>query len=320
MVKVGEIKRARELISDIVHLTPTMRSRTLSNIAGKEIFLKCEHLQNTGSFKIRGATNKIKNLVINDKVDSVVAASSGNHGQAVSYIAKELGISAKIVVPPQIPDVKENAIRGYGAEVIYGGENESIRIDEARELAEEINGSFVPPFDDPLIIAGQGTLGLEILEQVKDVEVVYVPIGGGGLISGVATAIKEKNPSCKVIGVEPEIAKDAYLSIKENKIVSLKEEPKTIADGLRVLQPGYLTFPILNKYLDDVILVTEDEIKRTFTIILERAKQLVEPSGAVALAGAFKDQKNENKTSVVVISGGNIELGKISEYLLNKKI
>lgn len=314
MISLEDIREARNNIHDRIHKTPIVTSQTLSSFSGSDVFLKGEHLQKTGSFKIRGATNKVKDVV--DKGAShVIAASSGNHGQAVAYTAKELGVRATIVIPENAAACKENAIRDYGAQVQYGGTTSKIRLDKAEKLAQEDGAVFIPPYDDPLVMAGQGTTGLEILEQVEDVDVVYVPIGGGGLISGITTAIKETNPKIQVIGVEPEKANDTLLSMKSGDIVSI-EEPVTIADGLRSLQPGNLTFPVMQKYLDDLVLVSEDEIKSALLFLLERTKQWVEPSGAVSVAAAMTNKTGVRDQKVVaVLSGGNMALDSVQALI-----
>jgi threonine dehydratase len=314
MVTLTDIQNARKNIANVVRETPILASMTLSSISRNDVFLKSEHLQKTGSFKIRGATNKVKDVVEKGE-KNVVAASSGNHGQAVASTAHKLGIRATIVVPEDATACKVDAIHGYQANVIYCGTTSTERLQRAEELSCNEDTVIIPPYDEPLILAGQGTIGLELLDQVENTDLVYVSIGGGGLISGIATAIKETNPSIKIIGVEPETAKDTFLSIKKGEIVSINKS-KTIADGLRTSQPGSLTFPIMQKYLDDVVLVTEDEIKEVFSILLQRTKQLVEPSGAVSVAAAISNKANTHgKRVVAVASGGNIDLTRINSLL-----
>lgn len=310
MISLSDVKQAREAIVGVAKQTPIFTSRTLSNQCENQIFIKGEHLQTTGSFKIRGATNKVKK-VASVGGRHVIGASSGNHGQAVAYIAKELGIKATIVVPENATTAKVDAIKGYGADVVYCGTTSHERIGRALELAEENEAVFIPPYDDPLIMAGQGTAGLEILEQIPDVDVIYVPVGGGGLISGILTAVKSLRPDIKVIGVEPETGNDTYLSLKEGAQVTIPAT-ETIADGLRTNRPGELTFPVLQKYLDDLVLVSEDEIKQTFTFVLQRMKQLVEPSGCVSIAAAIKNTNGfHHKKIAAVASGGNVALNSL---------
>lgn len=309
MVTLQHIYEARERIADYIHLTPVFDSKQISNLAGNNLFFKSEHLQKTGSFKIRGAANKIKQEVAGG-AKYVTAASSGNHGQAVAYIAQTLGVEATIVVPEDANASKLNAIRAYQGEIEKCGTTSAERLPRARQLAEERGGVFIPPYDDPLIIAGQGTIGLEILEQIDHVDMVVVPVGGGGLISGILTAIKEKKPSVKVIGVEPDTANDTFLSLRQGEIVPIAGT-QTIADGLRTSQPGDVTFPILQKYVDDLILVSEEEILQAQTFVLERMKQLIEPSSAVTVAAAMFDKLNSrDKNIACVLSGGNVDVNK----------
>lgn len=311
MISLKDVKEARERISDIVHVTPILKSDQLSMACGNQIFFKSEHLQKTGSFKIRGASNKVKQAVENG-AKYVTAASSGNHGQAVSYVANKYGVPATIVVPEDISQCKMNAIQAYNGKTEMCGTTSAERLPRAQEIAEQENGVFIPPYDDPYIMAGQGTVGLEVLEQIQDVDAVIVPIGGGGLLSGILTAIKETNPKIKVIGVEPEIANDTYLSLKNKEITAIPAT-STIADGLRSSQPGDLTFPVLMKYLDDLVLVSEEEIRHAFSFVLERMKQLIEPSSATTVAAAMHNKLPfKDKKVVTVISGGNVDLGKIS--------
>ncbi|MBT2680477.1 threonine/serine dehydratase [Bacillus sp. ISL-35] len=311
MISLNEVKEARERISDIIHVTPILKSEQLSRICGNQFFFKSEHLQKTGSFKIRGASNKVKQAVENG-AKYVTAASSGNHGQAVSYVANKYGVPATIVVPEDISQCKMNAIQAYNGKIEMCGTTSAERLPRAKEIAEQENGVFIPPYDDPYIIAGQGTVGLEILDQILDVDAVIVPVGGGGLLSGILTAIKETNPKIKVIGVEPEIANDTYLSLKNKEITSIPAT-STIADGLRSSQPGDLTFPVLMKYLDDLVLVSEEEIRHAFSFVLERMKQLIEPSSATTVAAAMHNKLPfMDKKVVTVISGGNVDLRKIS--------
>lgn len=315
MIQLQEVHEARERISNIIHSTPLLTSEQLSTLCGNEIFLKSEHLQKTGSFKIRGAANKVKQAA-EDGAEYVTAASSGNHGQAVAYIANQLNIPATIVVPEDARACKTNAIKEYNGIVEKCGTTSQERIPRAKDLAVEKGGIFIPPYDDPYIMSGQGTIGLEILEQLNDVDVVLVPIGGGGLISGILTAIKETKPSVQVIGVEPELANDTYLSLKKGSITAVNAS-KTIADGLRTTQPGDLTFPVLQKYLDDLILVSEDEIRYAMSFVLERMKQLIEPSSATTVAAAiFNKFPMSRKKVVTVISGGNVDLATLNDFIV----
>lgn len=319
MIKLSDVQAARERIKDITYVTPILRSEQLSHLCGNEIYLKSEHLQKTGSFKIRGAANKVIQAV-QEGAKFVTAASSGNHGQAVAYIAKQYGVPATIVVPEDVSFCKENAIKGYNGKIEKCGTTSAERLPRAKEIALHESGVYIPPYDDPYIMAGQGTIGLEILEQVQDADAVIVPIGGGGLISGILTAIKESNPSITVIGVEPAIANDTFLSYQNKKITSIRGT-NTIADGLRTNQPGDLTFPVVMKYIDDIVLVSEEEIRKSFSFCLERLKQLIEPSSATTIAAAmFHKLPFQGKKVVTVISGGNVDIDKISKFIVDTQI
>ncbi len=307
MITKEMIEQAERRIAPYIHRTPLLTSLQLNERCGNAIYLKAEHLQKTGAFKIRGAANKVTEAV-SQGARYVTAASSGNHGQAVAYIANALQIEAKIVVPEDASLCKIEAIEGYNSSVEKCGYLSSDRIPRAKVLANKRQGVFIPPYDDPLIMAGQGTIGLEILSQLEDVDAVVVPIGGGGLISGIATAIKESNPAIRVIGVEPETANDTYLSLAKGEITPIAGTT-TIADGLRTIQPGDLTFPVVQKYVDEIVLVSEDEIKEAFTFVLERMKQLIEPSSATVVAACmFNKLPFTNKRVVAVISGGNVDV------------
>lgn len=311
MVTLKNIYQAKEQISDIINETPILTSTQLTEVCGNKMFFKAEHLQKTGAFKIRGATNKVKQ-VVKDGATFVTAASSGNHGQAVAYISNVLGIGATIVVPEDVNAGKMHAIQSYRGEIEKCGITSAERLPRAEALAKEHHGVYIPPYDDPFIIAGQGTVGLEIVDQLDDVEAIIVPIGGGGLISGILTAVKETKPSVKVIGVEPETANDTLLSLQNGQITTIKET-QTIADGLRTSQPGDMTFPIVQKYVDDIVIVSEEEIRKAQVFVMERMKQLIEPSSAVAVAAAMFDKLNiRDKNVACVLSGGNVDVNKLA--------
>ncbi|MFF5996521.1 threonine/serine dehydratase [Lysinibacillus sp. KU-BSD001] len=316
MITLQDVKDAKARIQPIIHETPTLHSEQLSAICGNSLFLKGEHLQKTGSFKIRGAANKVIHAV-EQGAKYVTAASSGNHGQAVAYVANHYSISATIVVPENASLCKINAIKGYNGNVEKCGTTSNERLPRAKVIAEVKSGIYIPPYDDPFIMAGQGTIGLEILQQLDDIDVVLVPIGGGGLISGILTAIKETKPSIQVIGVEPAIANDTYLSLQNKKITTIPAT-NTIADGLRTNQPGDLTFPVLLNYLDDLVLVSEDEIRYAFSFVLERTKQIIEPSSATTVAAVLFDKLGlRGKKIVSVISGGNVDIDQIEEFVVD---
>ena len=309
-MSIDAIQRASKKIRPIVKETPILTSKQLSEKCNNDIFVKAEHLQTTGSFKIRGAMNKVSDVAAKGET-AIIAASSGNHGQAVAFAAKTFGLQATIVVPEDAAIPKINAIQAYGANIIKHGYTSEERINYAKTL----EGTFIPPYDDPLIMEGQGTAGLEILDQVKDIDIVLVPVGGGGLLSGVLLAIKQTNPAIKVIACEPAIADDTYQSYKQEKRVHIGQT-ETIADGLRTSIPGEMTFPIVQQYVDGVVLVTEEEIKVAMMFMYERMKQVVEPSGAVTIAACLgKKLQVTGKRIVPIVSGGNVDLFSLHHYL-----
>lgn len=286
----------------------------MSNAGDKRrLFLKLENLQPIGAFKLRGAYNKIASLSDEERRRGVIAYSSGNHAQGVAYAARALNTKAVIVMPGNAPAIKLEATAALGAEIVKVGPGSTERQLKAEELAAKHGYAIVPPYNDQEIIAGQGTMGLEILESVPEVEVVLVPVGGGGMISGIATAIKLSKPSVKVIGVEPALAADAQASFRAHKIVDFPAEQvtQTIADGLRTQSIGSLNFEHIQKYVDDIVTVSEDEIRESMRRLAGNPKTVAEPSGAVAVAGFLfhGDQLPRATIHVAVISGGNIEPG-----------
>jgi threonine dehydratase len=308
MVSLKDIERARSAISTHLDRTPLIYSDSLSRMSGAEVFLKCENLQRTGSFKTRGAFNKL----VPFKGGKVIAASMGNHAQGVAYAASILGISAKIVMPGGVSIVKENAVRAYGAEVVLEGET----LGEAVEYARGQKGyTFIHPYDDDDIIAGQGTIGLEILDELKEMDSVLVPVGGGGLVSGVSVALKSHRPGIKVIGIQTEAARSAFLSFREKTIV--QDTPRsTLADGIAVGRVGERTFEVINKYVDDMATVAEASIARAILLFLERKKLVVEGAGAVALALLLEGGvRFRGQRIALVISGGNIDFTLMDKIL-----
>jgi len=280
------------------------------------LYLKPENQQPIGAFKLRGAYNKIVSLPENERMRGVISYSSGNHAQGVAYAARALGVKAVIVMPNNAPVIKREATTKLGAEIILVGPGSEERKTKAEELAAQHGYIIVPPYNDEKIIAGQGTIGLEILEDLPDVETVLSPVGGGGLISGVATAIKLTNPKVNVIGVEPELAADAQASLHSGKIVQFPAEQvsRTVADGLRTQSIGEINFEHIRAYVDDIITVTEDEIRQAMKLLAANPATVAEPSGAVATAGFLfhRDQMPNTKMNVAIISGGNIEPGMLS--------
>jgi threonine dehydratase len=283
------------------------------------LYLKAENLQPTGAFKLRGAYNKISSLSPEERRRGVVAHSSGNHAQAVAYAARSLGVRAVIVMPRRAPRVKLDATAVFGAEIVFVGDDSAERVRRAEELAAEHGYVPVPPYDDETLIAGQGTVGSEILEDLPEVETVLVPVSGGGLISGIAAAIKLSRPEVRVIGVEPELAADARESLRTGRLVELPAEQvgRTIADGLRVRKLGYAPFEHVSAFVDDIVAVSEDEILDAMRRMALRARLVAEPSGAVAFAAYLfhRDELPATRLNVAVVSGGNVEPDLLAKVL-----
>ena len=313
------IKEAAARIAGHIHRTPVMTSRSFNERAGREVFFKCENLQRAGAFKIRGATNKILSLSDEEKRRGVAAFSSGNHAQAVALASREAGTRAVIAMPDDAPKAKVAATRGYGAEIIFYDRLKQDREQVAIEIAERDRRVMVPPYDDYLILAGQGTCGLEFLEDVPDLDCLLAPCSGGGLFAGVSTAAKAINPGIRCFPVEPDTADDTRQSFLKGERVSIPPPP-TIADGLRVQSPGRLTFPVLQKTAEDVLTVSDEEIIETIRFLLFRAKILVEPSGAAAAAAVLTGKLPSDARRVgVVLSGGNIDAELLSQILNQKE-
>ena len=315
MATIENFVKAKEKLSKVLLETNLIYSPIFSDESGNEIYIKLENLQKTGSFKIRGAYNKISNLTDNEKQRGVVASSAGNHAQGVAYAAEESGIKAVIVMPKSTPLIKVESTKKYGAEVVLYGDVYDDAFKKAKELEEKEGYIFVHPFNDEEVLYGQGTIALEILEKLPETDIIIVPIGGGGLISGIACAAKIMKPGIKIIGVEPEGAASAYESIKENKIVELKET-NTIADGTAVKKIGELNFEYIKKYVDEIITVSDYELMEAFLLLVEKHKIIAENSGILSVA-ATKKIKEKNKKVVSVISGGNIDVLMISS-MINK--
>ena len=315
MAKLEDFIKAKEKLSKVLLETHLIYSPIFSKESGNKVFIKPENLQKTGSFKIRGAYNKISNLTDAEKKRGVIASSAGNHAQGVAYGAKESGIKAVIVMPKSTPLIKVESTKQYGAEVILHGDVYDDAYKKAKELEEKEGYVFVHPFNDEDVIYGQGTIALEILEELPETDIILVPIGGGGLISGIACAAKILKPEIKIIGVEPEGAASAYEAIKENKIVELKEA-NTIADGTAVKKIGDLNFEYIKKYVDEIITVSDYELMEAFLLLVEKHKIIAENSGILSVA-ATKKIKEKNKKVVSVISGGNIDVLMISS-MINK--
>lgn len=314
-----DIDAARQRLKDVAHRTPVLTSRQFDQDAGATVFFKAENLQRAGAFKFRGAYNKIKAETERRPVPAVVAFSSGNHAQGVALAARLLGIRATVVMPTDAPQAKIDATRGYGAEVVLYDRATQSRDDLAEEICRERGAVLVPPFDDDLIMAGQATGAVELLEDVPDLDAIVVPVSGGGLLGGWATAARRLRPGVAIYGAEPEMAADTKQSLAAGRRVEVRENP-TIADGLRVTSPGKLTFPILQESVRDVLLVSDDEMIETLTFLLERMKVLVEPSGAAG-AAAVRHKKADfsGKRVGVVLSGGNVDLPRLSEYIAARR-
>ena len=294
-----------------------MEANGFASTDGRRLFLKLENLQPIGAFKLRGAYNKIASLSPEERARGVIAYSSGNHAQGVAYAARALHTKAVIVMPGNAPAIKLEATAALGAEIVKVGPGSSERQQKAEELAAQHGYAIVPPYNDEKIIAGQGTMGLEILEDMPSVETVLVPVGGGGMISGVAAAIKLSRPSVKVIGVEPALAADAQASFRSGRVVNLpaEEVTRTMADGLRTQSIGAINFEHMRTFVDDIVTVSEHEIGQAMRRLAANPKTVAEPSGAVAVAGfLFRDKELPRGTiHVAVISGGNIEPGMLAE-------
>lgn len=308
------LQEAQARISSALHRTPTFSSHTLSERVGQPVLLKCENLQKTGSFKVRGALNRILELDDEARGQGVVTISAGNHAQAVAWAAARAGISATVVMPAKASPTKARATAEYGAEVILQGTILDV-FDLALEIAEDRGLTFLHAFDDPFLIAGQGTVGLELLEAVPDVATVVVPVGGGGLISGVALAVANLAPAARVFGVEPHGACAMRKSLDKGEAVHL-ESVDTIADGLGAPMAGELTFEVVRRYVEDVVLVSDDEIREAMSFILARTKLLVEPAGAAGVAALLAGKiPLANGPVVVILSGGNVDLDRLPDLL-----
>lgn len=314
-MKAEEISIARERMKGIVHITPLDYSKTFSTLSQNDVFLKLENMQKTGSFKVRGAYNKVFSLSDEELKKGVIAASAGNHAQGVAYASQNLNVPCTIVMPKGAPISKVQATMGYGAKVVQEGKNFDESLAYAIQLQEETKATFIHAFDDEAIITGQGTVGLEIVEQLPDVDAIIVPIGGGGLIAGIALAVKEKNPNVKIYGVQAKACPSMKKSIMNNKLIAVEAAP-TMADGIAVGKPGTLTFDIVHKYVEDILLVDEMEIARTMLMLLERNKLMVEGSGAASLAALLYNKiPMTNKKVVPVLSGGNVDMNFISRII-----
>lgn len=313
-VSFEDIKQAEAALAGVVHSTPIDRSHTFSAMTGCDVFLKLENLQKTGSFKIRGAYNKIKSLTAAEREHGVIAASAGNHAQGVAYAATIAGIKSTIVMPEVAPLAKIMATRGYGAEVVLSGTVYDEAYQKALDIQKESGQTFIQAFNDRFVIAGQGTVGLEILRDLEDVSAIVVPVGGGGLIAGIARAVKEMAPHVKVYGVQAQGAPAMYMS-KKARTLKTTPDAVTMADGIAVKVPGDLTFSIIDNYVDDIVVIDDEATAGTILMLLERAKLMVEGAGAVSLAAILHGKIPAKGKVVSVISGGNIDVNFISRII-----
>lgn len=309
-VTLDMIREARASLQGIAELTPVVTSSRL----GKNLLIKSENLQKTGSFKIRGAFNKIRMLSPEESSRGVIACSAGNHAQGVALSATRLGIHSVICMPEGAPILKVEATRSYGAEVVLVPGNYDDAAKEAERLAKERGYTFAHPFNDPYVIAGQGTIGLEILDQVPDVEQIIVPIGGGGLISGVAAAVKFMRPNVRVIGVQASTVPSMFVSYRNGEITTVRDNP-TIADGIHVLTPGDLTFRLVREYVDDIVTVSEDEIAAAIVELLEGPKTVAEGAGATSVAAYLFQKIDTSLKTVALVSGGNVDITTLSRII-----
>jgi threonine dehydratase len=314
-ISLADVAAARERLRGAIYYSPCAHSQMLSAITGQQVYLKLENLQMTGSFKERGALNRIALLTPEQVKRGVVAASAGNHAQGVAYHATKRGIRSLIVMPLATPLVKVTATRGFGAEVVLHGANYDEAYEEARRICSAEDMTFIHPFDDPAVMAGQGTIGLEMIEQIPGLEAVVVPIGGGGLIGGIACAIKESNPKIKVVGVQTSRLPSMAVAIEQHRPVTI-DPATTIADGIAVRRAGEITFPVVEKYVDEIVTVDEDEIASSILVLLEREKTLAEGAGATALAALLQKRTSlKNAKTGVLVCGGNIDVTLLSRII-----
>lgn len=314
-VTLRSIEAARARIGEAIYLSPCQLSSDLSELAGLPLYLKLENLQRTGSFKERGALNKLLTLTKVERECGVITASAGNHAQGVAFHAASRGIRARIVMPLATPQIKVAATRGFGAEVILHGANYDEACEEALRLREEQGLTFIHPFDDVEVIGGQGTIALELLEQVPDLEAVVVPIGGGGLIGGIGCALKEIKPNIRVVGVEPALLPSMLRAREAGAPVTLSAEA-TMADGIAVGRAGDLTLPLVSRYVDEIVTVDDEEIASAILILLEKEKTLAEGAGAAALAALLQSKTSlGSRRTVVLVSGGNIDVTLLAKII-----
>jgi threonine dehydratase len=309
------VKAAQKRIQGHAHVTPVMTSQTLNDMTGAEVFLKCENFQRMGAFKFRGAFNAMSQLTEEQKKRGVITYSSGNHAQAVALVGRLLGIRTVVIMPNNAPVIKREATEAYGASVVGYDPDETTRVEICRDLEKKHGHTLVPPYDHINIVAGQGTTAKELLDEVESLDMLLVPCGGGGLLSGCALAAKGMNPNCRVIGIEPELADDATKSFHTGKLHTVKNPP-TIADGTRTPSLGKVTFPLVREYVDDMKTVTESAIMEAVKFLFYRMKLVVEPSGALGLAVLLSGSVKPSGRVGIVISGGNVD-GPTMKHILD---
>jgi threonine dehydratase len=315
MLTLENVKTALDRIRQSIYLSPCTLSDTFSQLTGNSVYLKLENLQKTGAFKERGALNKLLTLTAEERYRGVIAASAGNHAQGLAYHAGRRGIHAQICMPLTTPLIKVSATKAYGAEVILYGANYDEACEEAVRRSAEQHLTFIHPFDDDAVIAGQGTLGLELLQQHPEIEAVVVPIGGGGLIGGIACAIKETSPEVRVVGVQTSRLPSMKVAVAEGKPVTLAPAP-TIADGIAVRRAGERTLPLVQKYVDEIVTVNEEEIANAVLLMLEREKMLAEGAGAAAIAAVINHKVSmSGKKVAVLVCGGNMDVTLLSRII-----
>ncbi len=308
------VKAAQKRIKGHAHVTPIMTSRTLNAMTGAQVFLKCENFQRMGAFKFRGAFNAMSQLTEEQKERGVITYSSGNHAQAVALVGRLLRIRTVVVMPNNAPVIKREATEAYGASVVGYDPNETTREEICRDLEKQHGHTLVPPYDHINIVAGQGTAAKELLDAVENLDMLLVPCGGGGLLSGCAVAVKGMNPTCRVVGIEPAVADDAARSFRTGKLHTVKNPP-TIADGTRTPSLGKVTFPLVREHVDDMQTVTESAIMDAVKFLLYRMKLVVEPSGALGLAALLSGSVESKGRVGIILSGGNIDSATMKQIL-----
>lgn len=307
-ISFDDVVNAHECISGVANRTPVLTSRYANSLTGAELYFKCENFQRVGAFKFRGAYNAISQFTPEQRANGVATFSSGNHAQAIALSGSLLGVKSLVVMPEDAPEIKVSATRGYGAEVVFYDRYTEDREAIGKSIVAKRKMTLIPPYDHPHIIAGQGTTAKELIEEVRELDILFVPVGGGGLISGCATAAKSLLPRCKVIGIEPEAGNDAQQSFRSGKIVHI-DVPQTIADGAQTEHVGQDTFPIIQHLVDEIMTVTDPELIETMNFFASRMKILVEPTGCLGAAAAFNRKLDiKDKRVGVILSGGNIDL------------